>query len=663
MNIKNRRFILWCVLASIVLSSLLIIYGKTEYRYNRVNHTEVYSENGVFDLRGIDFSNTVVKLSGNVEHIEGEILTPTEFHKNADKIEIGSPTDTNEGRTVRLTLLMPEEKSYHIYTIGDYARKVFLNGEERGSVGVPSASAETFVPAFASIEGDVKAENYEIEMVVQGGNFVHVNTNGYTNIFVGETELTQWFVNYERSIEFSSIAILFFLALLHLLLAIMFGNHSLNLTFSASCLVWGVRLGFVGSKVLYEIFPNTPWEFAFKTEYITIPVGSILIIHLLYVQLKEALNKKVLLVFQVILTVFAIAFIFIDTYTMSGFLIPLQAVYILTLLYLVISGGVWLFKQKKQGTTIEITEKIAYVSLLIIAYAGVSDALYFNNISLFNITTPLAEIAILIFAIFEAIALFYITVLMMEQSKLAEKEALAKAQNLESLNKMKTEFLQNMSHEMKTPLTVISTGLSYATRQIQKPIINKNDTEETLNTVKNQTERLSRMVSGMVDMMSLSVGEHRRKIDFSKLLQNSIDAFHLIAEEKNIALKLEIENNLPFVFVDFDSFMRVMSNLISNSLDATQKGSITITATSDPRFITVIVTDTGCGIPSDLLEKITMRGISSKNSTGLGLYISQTIIHAHGGTLEIESTENIGTKITFTVSVYGGQEEGYRYEK
>ncbi len=424
-----------------------------------------------------------------------------------------------------------------------------------------------------------------------------------------------------------------------------------------------MRLGFVGSKVLYEVFPNTPWEVAFKTEYITIPIGAILIIRLLYAQLKEGLNKKILLFNQVVLACFAIIFIFSDTYTMSKLLTPLEVVYILIIFYLTISSGGWLLKQIKLKNSIKITEKIAFISLVIISYAGINDAFYFSEIFLFNFKAPLAEIAILIFAILEAIALFYSTVLVLWESKNAEKEAVARAENLESVNQMKTEFLQNMSHEMKTPLTVISTGLSYATRQINKPVINVGETAETLQTVKNQMDRLSRMVSGMVDMMSLTVGEHRQKIDFIKLLQNSIDDFTLIAEEKNISLKLITEEKLPFVFVDFDSFMRVMANFISNAIDSTNNGNITITATSNLKFITISVEDTGCGVPAHLLEKITERGISSKNSTGLGLYICKTIIHAHGGTLEIQSTENIGTKIIFTVPIYGGQEEGHKYDK
>ena len=660
MTKKYNSIMLWVVLFGVIVFCFLLLYEKTEFRMNKVNYTDVYSENGIWDLRDIDFDTTVIKLEGNVEHIPNAILTPKEFQENEDKIEIGQPKDVNEGRTVRITLLMPENKSYHVYTIGDYARKVYLNGEERGSTGVPSADADTFEPAYGAIFGDVLASGNEIEIVMQGGNFVHVATNGYTNVYIGNTKLVQWFMGYENSMEFSIIAILFFITILHLIFALMFGNYPLHLAFCATCIIWAIRLGLVGSKILYEIMPTMPWEVAFKAEYITIPIGSILIIECIYMQQKEAFNKMVLRIFEGVLALFAVVFLFVNTYTMSGLLIPLQATYILTLLYLAISGGVWRFKKYRAKEKVGITQKISYISVFIIAYAGISDALYFNEIFLFGVDVPLAEISILIFGIFETVAIFHLTVQKMKQAQFAEKEALATAKNLENLNKMKTEFLQNMSHEMKTPLTVIGTGTDYAKRQIKKPNIDTDATNETLTTIKTQTERLSRMVSGMVDMVALTTGEHRKKINFSELLNSSVSSFGLIAEEQNNHLNLIIEENLPFVFVDYDSFMRVMTNLLSNAMDSTENGSITIKATSDKQFINVSVTDTGGGIPSELLNKVTQRGVSGKNSTGLGLAICQTIIHAHGGILNLQSMEQKGTTVAFTVPVYGGQEEGHR---
>ena len=105
--------------------------------------------------------------------------------------------------------------------------------------------------------------------------------------------------------------------------------------------------------------------------------------------------------------------------------------------------------------------------------------------------------------------------------------------------------------------------------------------------------------------------------------------------------------------------MNVMSNLISNSLDATSQGSITIFARKENEFISVSVIDTGSGIPKELQEKVMERGVSGKNSTGLGLYICKTIIQAHGGTFKIDSIEQKGTTATFTIPIYAGQEEGH----
>jgi signal transduction histidine kinase len=214
---------------------------------------------------------------------------------------------------------------------------------------------------------------------------------------------------------------------------------------------------------------------------------------------------------------------------------------------------------------------------------------------------------------------------------------------------------------MKAPLTVIATGIDFADREIKKENGNLTEASDALNSIREETGRLGRMVSSMLNLASISdFGKNRERVDFAAFLKSSTDAYRGLAEQKRNSMNLTIPHGLPDVFVEVDRFTQVMANLISNAADHTQDGQITITASFDKSFITVCVADTGGGIKPELLSRVFERGISGRDGTGYGLYICKTVVETHGGTISIESKQGKGAAVTFTVPVYGGQEAGHR---
>jgi len=238
------------------------------------------------------------------------------------------------------------------------------------------------------------------------------------------------------------------------------------------------------------------------------------------------------------------------------------------------------------------------------------------------------------------------------------------AKKAEEANRLKSNFLQDMSHEMKNPLTVIATGIDYADSQTGIKEANIPKAKEAIETVRNETQRLGRMVGGMIDLASISgTEENRKRINFAELLTSSAEVFRFNLEQKNISLHVEIAPGLPDVFIESDKFKQVLFNLLSNAADHTQDGRITVMADSLDGYITVRVTDTGSGISPDLIPRLFERGISGRGGTGYGLFLCKIIIEAHGGKINIESEPGKGTDITFTIPVYGGQEVAHRNER
>ncbi len=659
MSSNKIKIITWVMFAAITAFCLLLWYGKIQYRFDRVNYTEVYSSNGVWNLKDIDFSNTVVHLQGNVMHIPDVLLTPEQFEQNIDSVQIGNPIDKNEARTAKLVLIMPDSSDYKVYTKGDYARRLYTNGEFRGQVGVPALTAEEFEGDYGTIEVDTFATDNVIELVIQGGNFIHQEGSNYSYVLVGKTHLLDWFFDYTDAIGGLVEGMLLVLFILHFMAAVVFVNKSQNLCFAFICLTFALRNSLAGSKLIFTLFPDAPWPIAFRLEYLTMIISSLLILWIIYSQFKDALNRRVINAFLGIFLIFGIIFMVINTYELSHLVITINILYFLAILYIWISLGIFAVKRVRAKQPIDITQKISIMAVSVMFLAIINDMLLFNGFGNLLVKDSLAELAVLIFAIFEALAIFYATMKTVQISKDAQIQAVNHVKTLEGLDRMKTEFLQDMSHEMKTPLTVIATGIDYADRQLKKSEISAEKTSSILNMVREETARLGRMVGGMVSMAAMNEGTNRRKIDFEKLLRNGSEAFYVLAEKNGTKLIYDIKCELPPVFVDYDSFARVIANIMTNAIRHTFNGEIRLSANSNESVITVEVSDTGGGIDSDLLDSVTQRGVSHSGGTGLGLYICKSTVQAHGGEIKIDSIKNKGTTVTFTLPVYGGQEEGH----
>ena len=233
---------------------------------------------------------------------------------------------------------------------------------------------------------------------------------------------------------------------------------------------------------------------------------------------------------------------------------------------------------------------------------------------------------------------------------------------LSGLNRMKTEFLQDIKHEIKNPLLVISLG----TDSIHQ-FIDTGDGDErarnVLHTVQNEAVRLGRMINAMVEMATMSaVPTNRKRVDLSVLLNRSVETYRLQLEQKLNRLRVRTAPDLPLVYADAEQLERVPVNLLSNAINSTQNGDIMIEATAGNNYITVRVSDTGEGIHPDLFPRVFERGVSGKGGKGYGLSICKTIVEAHGGTIEIENKPDGGTAVTFTIPVYGGQSEARVHE-
>jgi len=256
--------------------------------------------------------------------------------------------------------------------------------------------------------------------------------------------------------------------------------------------------------------------------------------------------------------------------------------------------------------------------------------------------------------------------------EIREKTLVAENDMLDRLNNMKTMFFQDMSHDFKTPLTVISVNLLDSLHMLEYGI-NESDLRENLDDAQREVMRLARMVDNTIKQ-SQGTRQGMELLDLPALLRESAETYRVLIERNGNRLSLEIPSSLPPIIGNADTLSLVLSNLISNANRYTRGGLITVSAgvrdvyvkdidpvsqptdNIQPVSVLVSVTDTGTGIKPELIPTIFKRGVS-EYGTGLGLSICKSAIESHGGLIGITSNLGEGTTVYFTIPIVDDSEE------
>lgn len=224
------------------------------------------------------------------------------------------------------------------------------------------------------------------------------------------------------------------------------------------------------------------------------------------------------------------------------------------------------------------------------------------------------------------------------------------------LDNMQKEFVANVSHELKTPLTSIK---SY-TETLGSGIVEDKETEKQfLSVIESEVNRMSDLVTDLLQLSALDM--KRTKLDFRKysvaeLIDKTLEKLEITASEKNQSLTRKVTYPGKAVF-DYEKIQRVLINIISNAIKYTEPGGeIELSAEKINSDIVFKISDNGMGIPEKDLARIFDRfyrvdkARSRKmGGTGLGLAIAKEIITAHNGEITIESIENKGTEVTILI--------------
>lgn len=237
-----------------------------------------------------------------------------------------------------------------------------------------------------------------------------------------------------------------------------------------------------------------------------------------------------------------------------------------------------------------------------------------------------------------------------------EQEALKREQQKEELNQMKFRFFTNISHEFRTPLTLIMTPLGILIQQAENPMKDK------LKSIYNHAGNLLELINQLLDFRKLEMGGESLKLhqaDIVEFVRYIGSGFKELATNRSI--KFSIESECPGMNIWFDDtkMQRILNNIYSNAFKFTPDGGLisTIVATEkkdEKIFVRIEISDTGCGISEKDLNVIFDRFYQSEpipgvTGSGIGLHMVKEYVSLHNGKIEVHSKIGVGT--TFLIYI------------
>jgi two-component system phosphate regulon sensor histidine kinase PhoR len=228
---------------------------------------------------------------------------------------------------------------------------------------------------------------------------------------------------------------------------------------------------------------------------------------------------------------------------------------------------------------------------------------------------------------------------------------------LKKLEQVRKDFVANISHELKTPITAIK---GFAETLLDGALDDRDHALQFLETIRQNSERISTLVDDLMTISKIEMGAikvNKTPVVVPDVINSVMSMLQEQAKEKNLAVSIEIPPHLHTIEADKDRLVQIMTNLVTNAIKFTDEGSVTIGMTGEGKKRELFVEDTGIGVPERHLNRLGERFYRvdparsrTMGGTGLGLAIVKHLVRAHGWEMKIESTAGKGTKVRILIA-------------
>ncbi|MGE4284751.1 MAG: ATP-binding protein [Clostridia bacterium] len=703
------------IVLSICLSVLLPTYASSPVEYK----DKTKAIDGVIDLTGWNWEqNSVIALNGQWEFYWHELLTPPDFEEvdiTKKKQLIILPRAWNKyiineedlsGTGYATYRLLIHHSSNQI--LGIRIPRIFTsynlwaNGELIASAGEVGTDNKQMIPQYLPQVKYFKPETDTIELVIQVANFRHRSGGILESLQIGSSsEISEIHIR-NLALELFLFGSLFIIGFYHIALFIFRTKDKSTLYFGIYSLLISARTLLVGEIFFIHLFPDFNWEIAHKIQTLAYYLGVPLVVLFLKATFPDDISRKANAFIQVIASSFAFLVLLAPVKIFSWFN-PLYQVFSFVVFVYVFYIVILTCYKKREGSCfigIGVTILILFtLNDIIFLSVIVADS---DNHFLRNFITRgnLSSWGLLIFVFTQSLVLaknfsksFSNVELLTKQlqqlnanleEKVTErtlaletsKEELKEAyQAVSRSEKSLKDLMQNISHDLRTPLSAIK---GYVNVILDGIVKEPSQQEKYLTRVNDKVNHLNHMVQELVDLSQLQsrqlklqftqtpvrvfIETFSEKSSFDMMNSNVLFKIETPPDRQDNAFKLEY----LFVMVDMEKLERIFANLLSNALKYTSAGDhieLSFDFTEDYKNLLVKVSDTGIGISSedlpcifDRFYMVSRTNQTDNNSSGLGLAIVKEIVEYHSGEIWVESEIGRGSRFFFTLPIYNKNE-------
>lgn len=575
------------------------------------------------------------------EYYVGRLYTPEDF--SGGDILQGSSED--KYATFRIVLPLDKGVTYGISgETATYAQRVYINGKIVNETGAVCDNAQEFIPTSDKYTVYFTPQTDTTEIIIQHAWFNHRTGTVHklslaTAPIITANDRAQTI--YDGLIAGTLLAMAIFFFGMFLL-----GNRRYSmLWFSLSCFAAALHYLIYESKQIKVLMPHLDWYTGHKLEYITNILYFVFILLYAFAVLGFRPHKWFVISSAGVVGAITLFYALTPSTVYTHFTVVAGAV---MAVYLILSSVYICVMAAKHRLMGYIDSNIVCSTVVLTTVVYLIEGLtYFTKI--FYIRSYATILFVFCNAVMLTINLSR-TERRLDESKQRESQVTRMNETLEKLDRLKTDFMHNIAHEMKTPLTVMSGYAQLTEKQIEKNVVNK-ETLSNLETISSEAQRLSDMVTKLLsvshnEVTAMELGRFKAE----DILADAAAVCRPILAKRGNKLCTKV-HNCPDIIANHETLLQVLINLAVNSGKHTENGMVTFSAEKSEKsdnFAVFTVSDTGTGISDEALSHLFDKGYSTDGGNGLGLYICRDIIESTGGEITAESSDN-GAVFRFTV--------------
>ena len=625
-------------------TDVIVISGEWEFYWNELLPPAFFESTQRAE------NQTPARIPRYVEapHLSWESLGHPEFGYATYHATIQLPADI--GTT---GLWIPEMSSaYNLYV---NERLVASNGRVSNQPALARAEAR---PRIAFFE---PPPNHTVSITLQISNYHFINPGFRSAIRLGPAEMIRAARERAIAVELFLAGSLSIVGIYHLALFLLDREARSHMYFGLFCIAMTVRLLVTGEKYILELSPFISFDLHSTVNYgvwAALPVFFSLFIRSLYPQETSRFIIGIIIAGSAAVVVLAVVTIpAVHAYTLNPNL-ALQSVGILYFAFVLVRAAM----RRRDGAAIMLGGQVFLIGTF------VHDMLH-----LYRLIYSFEIFSMGVFGFILAQA--YVLALRRQRLNQEKEEARRSAwhhrrremertqqvKRLQEIDQVRTMFFTNISHEFRTPLTLIIGPLKDILEQ--KDLALDAGQRKALWIAWRNAHILLRLVNAILDISALEAGKLEpklRPVELTSFVKNVAAMFESLAASRGLEYRVEFPSEQIIGRIDPELMERALLNVIANALKFTGHGTVHIAVKDANDSIRIAISDSGRGIPLDRLGKIFERysrvsvpesEAAMPSGSGLGLYLTREIMQVHGGEILVESREGIGSTFTLVLPV------------